>query len=154
MKIRFQLPKTYRSKQIIRDHIATYCESTTLLQNSKNYPLVSVLRRRRLEQAVAACSSLDLNASKQQLVQVYHSLLLAWGYVYEDLANIITGQKANSYDGLSKSLRLQLVKILKQSENLVEDPKATKLQLGTSLFDLKKAFYAAYQELLLLQKKD
>ena len=152
MKIRFNLPKTYRNKQKVLDQIALYCQSSVQMQNSKNYAYVTKAKRLRLEQVVSTCSAIDKTLKKQELISICHKLLTASGYVYEELFNIISGQKKGSYSQLSRSTQRKLSQVLKQNDKFISDAKATKSQLANSVFDLQKIFYAAYLELVEKQK--
>jgi hypothetical protein len=152
MKIKFNLPKSYRSKQKVLDQIASYSQISAQMQTSKNYLFVTDAKRLRLEQAVAICSAIDKTLKKQELISICHKLLKASGYVYEELFNIISGQKKGSYSRLSKKTQQKISQALKHNEKLISDAKATKDQLANSVFDLQKVFYAAYLELVEGQK--
>jgi hypothetical protein len=152
MKIKFNLPKTYRSKQKVLDQIALHCQTSAQMQSSKNYAFVPEAKRLRLEQAVTACAAIDETLKKQELISICHKLLKAFGYVYEELFNIISGQKKGSYSQLSNPTQRKISQVLKQNDKLISDAKATKTQLANSVFDLQKIFYAAYLELVEGQK--
>jgi hypothetical protein len=138
--------KFYKNKSSLRDTIKVHIEYATRITEGARYPQVTEPVRQRLEQGIKHCEWLLTNgtASKLTLIRCFNKLETAFYRAYHETYLLVTGQSVESYSGLPDHLRKPLEKALKETSAAARDGRVSKYGLADKVFELKKAFFAAY----------